>query len=83
MDIFSSIWDWVVSFLTSALSFIVDLLPNSPFDLLDYTPIQPYLSTINYFIPLQYILDLLSAWLIAVGMYYAISVFLRWLKTID
>ena len=83
MEVFSSVWDWIVSLFNSALTFIVVLLPNSPFQLLDYTPIQPYLSTINYFIPLQYILDLLSAWLIAIGMYYSISVVLRHLKTID
>ena len=83
MEIFSSVWDWIVNFFNSALTFIVALLPNSPFQLLDYTPIQPYLSTINYFIPLQYILDLLSAWLIAIGLYYSMSVVLRHLKTIN
>ena len=41
MDIFSSIWDWIVNFLTSALTFIVDLLPDSPFDLLYRLPVFP------------------------------------------
>ncbi|MEE0929421.1 MAG: hypothetical protein UIM53_00310 [Acutalibacteraceae bacterium] len=83
MDIFSSIWDWLCNFLSDCLKWIVDLLPDSPFKALDNTPVKDYLPYVNYFIPVDYILDLLSFWLVAVAGYYCWSVVLRWIKAID
>lgn len=83
MDIFSSIWDWLCNFLSDCLKWIIDLLPNSPFSSLDVTPIKPYLGYINWFIPMDFILKTLTAWLIAVAGYYCWSVVLRWIKAID
>lgn len=83
MDIFSSIWDWLCGFLSDCLEFLVDFLPDSPFKLLDYTPIQPYLKYINWVIPLDFIVNVLSAWLICISTYYVWSVVLRWIKAID
>lgn len=83
MDIFSGIWDWIVNFLSECLEFIINLLPDSPFRMLDNTPIKPYLKYINWIIPVDFIIDTLALWLVAVSAYYVWSVVLRWLKTID
>lgn len=83
MDIFSSIWDWLTNLLSDCLEWIVSFLPDSPFKMLDNTPIQPYLKYINWVVPVDFILDVLALWLIAISTYYCWSVVLRWLKTID
>lgn len=87
MNIFGEIWNWLCDTLYEMLKSIIDLLPDSPFKLLDKlldnTPIQPYLKYINWVIPLDFIVYTLSLWLIAVAGYYTYSVILRALKTVD
>lgn len=83
MDIFSQIWDWLFNFLSDCLEWIVDLLPDSPFQLLDTSPIEPYIGYINWFIPVDFILTTLTLWLVAVAGYYCLSIVLRWIKAID
>ncbi len=51
MNVFGEIWNWLCDTLYEMLKSIIDLLPDSPFKLLDNTPIQPYLKYINCFIP--------------------------------
>jgi len=65
------------------LSAICLLLPNSPFTLLDSTPIAEYLTGINYFVPVKEILDIGTAYLTAISLYYIYQIVLRWIKAID
>ncbi len=83
MEIFNDILNWCGEQITALLSWIVFFLPDSPFKLLDSTPLQPYLSTINYFIPLDFILSVTSAWLSVILVYYSYSVIMRWIKLIQ
>lgn len=83
MNIFSQIWDWLCNFLSDCLEWIIDLLPDSPFQELDYSVIEQYLGYINWVIPVDFILNTLTVWLIAVAGYYCWSVVLRWIKAID
>ncbi len=83
MDIFSQIWDFLCNFLSDCLEWIIDLLPDSPFKMLDTSVILPYLKWVNWFIPMNFILTTLSLWLVAVTGYYCWSVVLRWIKAID
>ena len=69
--------------ISNALEWLVSLLPDSPFILLDDSPIQPYLRYINWIVPVDFILNTLTAWLLAVAGYYCWSVELRWIKAID
>lgn len=69
--------------ISNALEWLVSLLPDSPFALLDDSPIQPYLRYINWIVPVDFILNTLTAWLLAVAGYYCWSVVLRWIKAID
>lgn len=69
--------------IENAFEWLVSLLPDSPFKLLDSTPIQPYLRYINWIVPVDFILNTLTAWLVAVAGYYCWSVVLRWIKAID
>lgn len=83
MDVFGEIWNWICDTLYELLKSIIDLLPDSPFQMLDNSPISKYLVYINYFVDFQFIVDTLTLWLVAVAGYYTYSVILRMIKTID
>lgn len=79
MDIFNAIG----SFLSKTFKWVIGLLPNSPFKLLSNSPVQPYLAYINWFIPFDFIVSTMEAWLAAIAAYYLYSVILRWVKAIN
>lgn len=83
MDVFGEIWNWICETIYDLLKSIIDLLPDSPFQMLDNSPISKYLVYINYFVDFQFIVDTLTLWLVAVAGYYTYSVILRMIKTID
>lgn len=83
MEVFGEIWNWICETLYDLLKSIIDLLPDSPFQMLDNSPISKYLVYINYFVDFQFIVDTLTLWLVAVAGYYTYSVILRMIKTID
>lgn len=83
MDVFGEIWNWICETLYDLLKSIIDLLPDSPFQMLNNSPISKYLVYINYFVDFQFIVDTLTLWLVAVAGYYTYSVILRMIKTID
>lgn len=78
-QIFSAIGDAI----NNVFQWIVDLLPDSPFQSLDISPIKQYLKWINWFIPIDFILKILLLWLSAIAAYYVWSMVLRWIKAID
>lgn len=73
--------------LTGGLNFILSLLPDSPFlilDRLDATgEIAEWLSYANWFIPIYSFVGIFEAWLAAIAIYYVYQVGLRWLKAIE
>lgn len=83
MEVFGEIWNWICDTLYDLLKSIIDLLPDSPFQMLDNSPISKYLVYINYFVDFQFIVDTLTLWLVAVAGYYTYSAILRMLNTID
>ena len=82
MSVFIDILRWLGDQIVYILSFIFDLLPDSPFQLLDYTPIADIIHYINYFVPLDFMLSVLTAWGTCIVLYYGYSIVLRWLKAI-
>lgn len=83
MDVFGEIWNWLCDTLYNMLKSVIDLLPDSPFQMLNNSPISKYLVYINYFVDFAFIVDTLTLWLVAVAGYYTYSVILRMIKTID
>ena len=83
MEVFGEIWNWICDTLYELLKSIIDLLPDSPYQMLDNSPISKYLVYINYFVDFAFIVDTLTLWLVAVAGYYTYSVILRMIKTID
>lgn len=61
---------------------LIDLLPDSPFNVLNEIQI-PYLEALNWLIPVNFMVSVLSYWVFAIGLYYVVSVALRWVKIIQ
>jgi len=76
-------WNWFSEQFVSTADFVLDVFPDSPFRLLDFTPIQPYLGVLNYFLPIDFILSTLSAWGICITVYYSYRSVLRWSRAIE
>jgi hypothetical protein len=74
--------DTIVGWLTEALTYAVNFLPNSPFEMVSNSPAATYLGYVNWFMPVSFFLTSLETWLTAVAVYYAISAILRWVKAI-
>lgn len=72
--------DTITGWLTSALKWVLSVLPDSPFKDLDMSPIQSILPYINWVIPVNFIMNVTEAWLAAVAVYYIYSVIMRWVK---
>lgn len=83
MDIFKSCFNWLTNELSNILSWICFMLPDSPFKLLDFTPLRDFLPYINYFVPLDFIINLLTAWGSAILLYYGFHMVLRWIKALN
>lgn len=82
--------DWIIGVLNSiikglasVLGWFVNLLPASPFEILDNSPIGQYLPVINWFVPVQSIVNTLTAWITAIATYYLVQIILRWAKAIE
>ena len=76
-----------VQFLIDAVVAVANtvglLFPPSPFDLVIDSRYADFLADINFFIPIYEFLAIGQAWLLAVGVYYGVSVIARWVKAIE
>lgn len=75
-----------INLLISALgalgTSLINLLPESPFNVLNDIEI-PYLEALNWLIPVNFMITVLTYWVFAIGLYYVVSVALRWVKIIE
>lgn len=70
--------------ITQFLDWVLGLLPTSPFTkYIDMLADIPFLSTLNYFIPISTFLAIGQAWLISIGLFYLYSIILRWIRAIE
>ena len=76
-------FDYVMDLINPILSAILSVLPDSPFTMLDNSPIKPFLGYVNWFLPMDYILSVFQVWLPCIGVYYIYSVAMRWIKMIE
>lgn len=70
--------------VTQFLEKVLSVLPHSPFSaFLDSMENLPYLSTINYFIPISSFIAIGEAWLASIAIFYLWSIILRWIRAIE
>lgn len=83
MDI-SSIWSGISNTASKIMTNAVGLLPRSPFrSFIDEIDKHDWLGYINWLIPIDKFIVIGEAWLVAVGLFYLVSVLLRWVKAIE
>lgn len=74
----------IKSFFKGLADAVIKLLPLSPFEkYIDALEELPYLSTLNWFVPIGGYIAILEAWLTAIAVYYLYMIVLRWVKAID
>ena len=62
---------------------LLKVLPLSPFQqFIEQFRALPYLGWLNWFFPVGDCLTVMTAWLVAVGLFYLYSVVMRWVKII-
>lgn len=76
--------DWMISLFNNFADTLKSVLPMSPFvPFIDQFSNLPYISWLNWFIPVGEIINVLTAWLGAILLFYAYSIVLRWVKAIS
>lgn len=76
--------DWMASLFENFAGALKNVLPLSPFaPYIEQFAGLPYMSWLNWFIPVGDILNVLAAWLTAIVLFYAYSIVLRWVKAIS
>lgn len=83
--IWGNIWDKLGDWFSSVLAFVLQLLPESPFQSFLIMPasVKNVLGFLNWLVPVAYISTITSAWVVAVAVYYAYSAIMRKLGAID
>lgn len=73
--------EWISGAFKSILNAVLDMLPTSPFTFLTTdSTVSLYLSYVNWFVPVYLWISILQIWLVAIGIFYAASALMRWLK---
>lgn len=74
----------LISLLGSALGLVLALLPNSPFQSLKVEDrVMSVLTKVNYFLPLDYIIEINAALITCVVVWYGVQIVMRWGKMIE
>lgn len=69
--------------LGDTLESVLDVLPDSPFNLIDNSAVSEYMGFLNWLVPMTEIVAILQLWVVAISTYYVVVVVLRWIKAID
>ena len=75
---------WMKELVNTFLNGLLLLFPRSPFRSFIVSLEQlPFLGYLNWFVPVGKMVEIGTAWLVAIGMYYLYSVIARWVKLIE
>lgn len=80
---FAMVWDKIITGMSSAGAAVIAMLPDSPFQIIDNSPVAKYMGYLNWIIPMNQIVGILELWVTAIVIYYLYVVILRWIKAIQ
>lgn len=81
---FNTFFNWLGDRVNEILIMLLNLLPDSPFYKINLpVPVVQIMGYVNFFIPLNLMLGLFQAWIVAVAIYYALTAIMRWAKAIQ
>lgn len=78
-----SVINLIISAIGSVLTWAINLLPPSPFNLINNSVVLDKLGYLNWLFPISEALVIFEFWLVAIGLYYLCSVILRHIKIIE
>lgn len=80
-------WEALSDVLVAFALNVINLLPESPFVMLDDMLLNEYwgdlLGFVNWFIPFGTFISITETWLTGVAVYYVYQIALRWVKVIE
>lgn len=83
-DMIIRIINMIIVAIGTVINAVLSLLPDSPFLSIQLESIDSGLiKALNWIIPVQTIITIFGASLIAVGGYYLYQIILRWIKAIE
>lgn len=62
---------------------VVSIMIPSPFTLLENALPPELLGYINFYVPVEEMLNLGTGWILAIGVWYFVSIVLRWAKAVE
>lgn len=74
--------NFLISSIGSFIRLLVGLLPDSPFLIVESFALD-YIDTLNWFMPITFMINLLAYWVLAIGIYYLIQIPLRFTKVVE
>jgi hypothetical protein len=81
LDVFIEFANWLLDGLSEGLTWVISLLPSSPFSNWDTAPPDEIeLGYITWFIPFPTMLIHFAGFLVSLSVYYLYRVIARWLK---
>lgn len=75
--------NWIMDNAIMALTWVIELLPSSPFNAISNADVSNFMGTLNWFLPLDKIVAELELWLTCVIIFYAYQIILRWVRAIE
>lgn len=63
-----------------AIQWLVERLPDSPFQALNMSDISEYLGFINWIVPVNQMVYTLGLWVSCIAIMYVYSVVMKWVK---
>lgn len=76
-------FDFLGSNIMNALSWVMQFLPNSPFQAIHNSEVDSFIAGLNWILPMDKIIVELELWLSCVTIYYAYQIILRWIKAVE
>jgi hypothetical protein len=73
----------IISAIGAVITVLYNLMPSSPFTIIENTEFAGLVAMINYFLPVYEFVAIMETWLVAIGIFYLYSIFARWIKAIE
>ena len=83
MDFIFTLFNKLIDIISGMADFFYNLLPDSPFLIIENSSYGDLLAKINYFIPIYEFVAIMETWLVAIAIWYIYSIFARWIKAIE
>lgn len=78
-----SLYAQMINLVSALLNAVLGLLPRSPFaSWIDSFSPPAWIGWLNWFFPVGRCMAIMAVWLVAVALYYAYSIILRWIKVV-